>query len=449
MKDIALFMFSQANLSDVALLSQRDVDVRVAQLPDGEDPDTYAQRDPEGLARCVRGAKPALDYVLDEAIAHAEHDGVAGKAKVLAKVAPLLKSLRNQTVQELYVVRLASSLGIAADLVWRHLQSVQIPSVATVQNVPVRSPAEGRVQSPPRGADQSPAPGRPMSNRDAGPPNRDAGPPNRSAGPPNRSAGPPNRSAGSLNRSAGPPNWDAGSPNRSAGPPNLDAGPSRDAGPPNRSAGPPDRDAGHRDAGPPASRQRAGSDAVRPADTVVRNLLGLCGDHPRLLALLTEEVLQSIDNPVLSDLLRDARDLSRGGVDQAGTNTEAAALSVDKFIALAPQEVRSLVATAALSGKFIQTEDPEAELYRICRDLRAHAIQREVIDLQKALIRINKAGQEPSRQQLLARIQELTLLRSHLLSNRSLGSLASSHTGQLGPGAGGHSASTTEGDTPR
>jgi len=386
MKDIALFMFSQANLSDVALLSQRDVDVRVARLPDGEDPDTYAQRDPEGLARCVRGAKPALDYVLDEAIAHAEHDGVAGKAKVLGKVAPLLKSLRNQTVQEMHVARLASSLGITADLVWRHLQGVQIPSVAAVLNTPVRSPAP----PPPTGAPTAP-------------------------------------------RAAGPDRQEPRRPE--PGRPPLPV--------PNRAAPPP----------APPPRPRAESAAVRPADTVVRNLLGLCGDHPRLFALLSEEVLQSIDNPLLSDLLRDARDLASGGADQAGTATEGAALSVEKFIELAPQEVRSLVATAALSGKFIQTEDPEAELYRICRDLRAHAIQREVIDLQKALIRINKAGQEPSRQQLLERIQELTLLRSNLLSNRLLsrsqGSSASSHTGQLGPGAGGHSALTTEGDTPR
>lgn len=200
-----------------------------------------------------------------------------------------------------------------------------------------------------------------------------------------------------------------------------------------------------------------GGGASQRADAAVLDLLGLCGDHLRLLALLTEEVLQSIDSPALSDLLRDARDLSGAG---AGTGSDTAAgapegmpLSVEKFIELAPPEIRSLVATAALSGKFIQTEDPEAELYRICRDIRAHAIQREVIDLQKALIRINKTGQEPSRQQLLERIQELTLLRSQLLSNRSLGSplgsLPGSHTGQPGPGAGGHSSPTTEGDTPR
>ncbi len=196
---------------------------------------------------------------------------------------------------------------------------------------------------------------------------------------------------------------------------------------------------------------------MRPPDTVAHYLLALCGDHPRLIPLLTEEVLQSIDNPALSDLLRDARDLATAGSTPDGSPEapEGTLVSVDKLIELAPPEIRSLVATAALSGKFIHTENPEAELYRICRDLRAHAIQREVIDLQKVLIRINKAGQEPSRQQLLERIQELTLLRSQLLSNSLVGSLVGSpspqdsHTGQPGPGAGGHSALTTEGDTPR
>lgn len=439
LKDISLFMFSQANLSDVALLSQRDVDVRVARLPDGEDPDTYAQRDPEGLARCVRSARPAIDYVLDEEIAHAEHDSVAGKAKVLAKVAPLLKSLRNKTVQELHVDRLASSLGIGPELVWRHLQSVQIPSVATLTGVPTRSPA--------------PAPG---SLRE---------PPSAGAAPPGSQ-----RSRGEVDVDPGPaPRPQAGEPPRPQAP-----RPERFAGPgPMRAPGPPTSQAGNRFAAPPASRSAAPSapqfaersasrpaarPAVRPDDTAARNLIALCGDHPRLLPLLTEEVLQSIANPVLSDLLRDARDLSIAaepddGESQASAATASSPISVEKLIALAPPEARSLVATAALSGKFIHTENPEAELYRICRDLRAHAIQREVIDLQKALIRMTKAGLEPGRQQLLARIQELTLLRSQLLSNSLLGSPVGSppgsHPGQMGPGERGHSALATEGDTPR
>lgn len=441
LKDISLFMFSQANLSDVAMLSQRDIDVRVARLPDGEDPDTYAQRDPEGLARCVRSARPALDYVLDEEIAHAEHDSVAGKAKVLAKVAPLLKSLRNRTVQELHVDRLASSLGIGPELVWRHLQGVQIPSMAALTNAPTRSPAAG------------PGPGREPVSAGTAPPG-----PRRGGGDFAAEPGPGQR----PQRTDGPRRPQAPPPERLSGP-----GPMRPPGPPaaqasNRFAAPlTERSAARsapqfidRPAGRPAARP-----AVRPDDTAARNLVALCGDHPHLLPLLTEEVLQSIASPVLSDLLRDARDLSTSAAEpEDGESQESAAsasapISVEKLIALAPPEARSLVATAALSGKFIHTENPEAELYRICRDLRAHAIQREVIDLQKALIRMTKAGLEPGRQQLLARIQELTLLRSQLLSNSLLGSPVGSppgsQTGPMGPGERGHSALATEGDTPR
>ena len=496
MKDIALFMFSQANLSDVALLSQRDVDVRVARLPDGEDPDTFAQRDREALARCVRAAKPALDYVLDEAIAQAEHDSVAGKAKVLAKVAPLLKSLRNQTVQELHVDRLASSLGISTDLVWRHLQGVQIPSMATITNAPTRSPAAVAPRAPAHPGTGGSAPQqsgrpppdrppqldrRPPSDRQAPPLARQSSSPDRRAPSFDRQAPPSDRQAPSLDRQAPPPDRQAPPPDRQAPP--FDRQPSFGRQPPSldRQASPPDWQAPSLDRPPPTERRPSppGSlparspgftappvspgrpalrgSAVRPGDTVVRELLAMCGDHPRLIPLLTEEVLQSIDNPALSDLLRDARDLATAGSTPDGTPEapEGTLVSVDKLIGLAPPEVRSLVATAALSGKFIHTENPEAELYRICRDLRAHAIQREVIDLQKVLIRINKAGQEPSRQQLLERIQELTLLRSQLLSNSLVGSLVGSpspqdsHTGQPGPGAGGHSALTTEGDTPR
>jgi hypothetical protein len=146
----------------------------------------------------------------------------------------------------------------------------------------------------------------------------------------------------------------------------------------------------------------------------VRNLLALCGDHPRLIALLSEEVLQSIDNPALSGLLRNARDLSLGGEtsEQDSYGPAGTLVSVEQLIELAPPEVRSMMSTSALLGKFIQTENPEAELQRICRDLRAQAIQREVIDLQKQLLK----SEDPIRTKILEQIEKLTLIRSFLLS---------------------------------
>ena len=107
----------------MALFTGSGVDVRVARLPDGEDPDTYVLRKPTGFEKCLKGAQPAVDYVLDEAIKLAENDSIAERAKVLLKVAPLLLAIRSAPTQEMYIDKLANSLNIAPELVWRTVRS--------------------------------------------------------------------------------------------------------------------------------------------------------------------------------------------------------------------------------------------------------------------------------------------------------------------------------------
>jgi DNA primase len=81
--------------------------------------------------------------VLDEAIKLAEHDHVAGKAKVLMQVAPLLKAVRNPTTLAMYVDRLADSLAIDPKLVWRHIkeQASSAPGPSRYGEGPPREPA--------------------------------------------------------------------------------------------------------------------------------------------------------------------------------------------------------------------------------------------------------------------------------------------------------------------
>ena len=122
MKDISLLMLTATQLSDVAALSQRDIDVRVAKLPDGEDPDTLANRDRAALERCIAKAQPALDYVIDEVLATAESDSLSGRAKMIGRISPLLAALRNETLRELYIGRVASALAVDPKILWRQMQ---------------------------------------------------------------------------------------------------------------------------------------------------------------------------------------------------------------------------------------------------------------------------------------------------------------------------------------
>ena len=122
LKDISLMLLTTTQLHDVAALSQRDIDVRVARLPDGEDPDTLAQRDPTTLERIVAKAQPAIDYVIDEVLSTSEPDSLNARAKVIARITPLLAALRNETLRELYVGRLASALNVEAKILWRQIE---------------------------------------------------------------------------------------------------------------------------------------------------------------------------------------------------------------------------------------------------------------------------------------------------------------------------------------
>lgn len=333
LKDI--FLFSDANLRDVALLSGRDIDVRVARLPDGEDPDTLAHRNPAALSELLRTAQPAVDYVLDEAIAQAELTGISGRARVLDRILPLLAGLHNRTAQEMHVYRVASALGVQSELIWRRLASGQQPAAL------------------PSAQAQAPAPQNAVRMRGVGRPQQE-------------SAAPPAR---------------------------------------------------------PVKKNAV--------DAAEFGLVSLIADHPELLTQLHEEVLDRFENPVLSELLREAREEAKDGKLPG----------IEKLIELSPEEFRRDVAEAALSGKFLNLEHPENELTRISRHIRARAIQREVHDLTQQLIRTQRFGETEARKSLCQRIQELNQLRAEILARN--GQMEKN----LAPPQ--STAGTVAGDTPR
>ena len=337
MKDISLLMLTQAQLSDVASLSQRDIDVRVAKLPDGEDPDTLANRDAAALLRCVAKAQPAIDYVLDEVLAGSESDSLTGRAKIISRMTPLLASLRNETLRELYVGKLAMALAVDAKLLWKQIEQAKTSGPATVE--PATTPPSVRSFDPSRNASQP------------------------------RSQAPTQES--------------------------------------------------------PTRRPQGRAAAGMPFDGHLRNLLGLLADHPALWDQLGDDTLTAIPNPVLSELLRDARDLCHSGE----------IVSVETILNMCPVELRAPVAEAMLQNRFKESQHPDEELSRISISLRVQAIAREVADLQQTFQRQSRSGEQENRLQLLSRIQDLTKLRASLLQN--------SHPAQAAV------AGTAQGDTPR
>ncbi len=127
LKDV--FLFTEENLNDVALLTESQMEVKVVVLPEGQDPDTYIASNPAGFVQKLNQAKPALDYVLDQVIAQAKHEGISEKAKAVTQVLPLLKAIRNPAALEMSIMKLASNLAIDPGLVVRQLRSNSYRSI--------------------------------------------------------------------------------------------------------------------------------------------------------------------------------------------------------------------------------------------------------------------------------------------------------------------------------
>ena len=103
------------------LLAQ-GLQVRVAPLPEGEDPDSLVRRQgPTALSAAVAAAEPALAYFMARVFT-ADADGVEARAQAAYGLRPLLFALPAGLERDLYLQRLATQVGLPPAELLRHLE---------------------------------------------------------------------------------------------------------------------------------------------------------------------------------------------------------------------------------------------------------------------------------------------------------------------------------------
>jgi DNA primase len=107
----------------VPLFIEAEMDGRVARLPSGQDPDDFVRREgAEAVKRLAAGALPVVEHFIDDLARRAEAT-IPGRMSALEEAAPLLARVRNPTLRELYVGRLASTLGLSSSQVMRSVRA--------------------------------------------------------------------------------------------------------------------------------------------------------------------------------------------------------------------------------------------------------------------------------------------------------------------------------------
>ncbi|MGF1596352.1 MAG: DNA primase [Acidimicrobiales bacterium] len=98
-----------------------DLDVAVADLPDGVDPGELAQRDPDRLVAAVTGARPFLEFRVDRAIRAVDRSTAEGRARAAEHALSMVAEHPDPLVRDQYVMAVASRCQFEPDLIRRML----------------------------------------------------------------------------------------------------------------------------------------------------------------------------------------------------------------------------------------------------------------------------------------------------------------------------------------
>ena len=141
----------QATFKAMSVLQEEGVPAMVIELPSGDDPDSFLQRQGGGAFQArLAAARPAMDMFMDDRLAEAG-DGVEFKARAAEQIVERISVLSSELEQDLYLKKLAERSGIELDLLKQikircQQRAAQRPAP---RSVPVQRPAERYEAVPP------------------------------------------------------------------------------------------------------------------------------------------------------------------------------------------------------------------------------------------------------------------------------------------------------------
>ncbi|MDA3040326.1 MAG: DNA primase [Actinomycetota bacterium] len=133
-----------------------NLDVAVADLPDGVDPGDLARSDPERLRLAVAGARPFLAFRVHRALAGGDLTSAEGRARTAEAALAMVDEHPDALVRDQYVLEIAAHTRIEADLLRQQLAQGPRPQTGTRQ---------GRARDD-RGQDEPVQRGRPVGRRE-------------------------------------------------------------------------------------------------------------------------------------------------------------------------------------------------------------------------------------------------------------------------------------------
>ncbi|WP_243149759.1 DNA primase [Thermaerobacter sp. PB12/4term] len=128
----------RATMRGLAMFADAGVEVRVAQLPPGRDPDDVVRREgPDALRRILEAAVPVVEYRFRQVMGQVDTATPRGRAEAVEALAPWLARVSSPVERGEYVRRYAVALGVEEGILWQEVRRA-------ARALRSRAPATGR-----------------------------------------------------------------------------------------------------------------------------------------------------------------------------------------------------------------------------------------------------------------------------------------------------------------
>ncbi len=115
-----------AALRGLGLFLQEGMNVKIATLEKGHDPDSFLRKfGPRGFNSEVKNAKGLFTYKLDILKEKLDFDEPESKAEIVREMLSIISKVRNAVIKAEYVKRLSQELSINEDAVWQELKKTK------------------------------------------------------------------------------------------------------------------------------------------------------------------------------------------------------------------------------------------------------------------------------------------------------------------------------------
>lgn len=117
------------------LAIENDVNITIAQVPNGKDPDECIREDLELWKKTLRNSVPMLEFVLSDLFQKNDLKTIQGKKQILQEILPLIKKYPNRIEQEEYIKKVANRLQVSEASLRAEIVKVKNSNYQTSQKV--------------------------------------------------------------------------------------------------------------------------------------------------------------------------------------------------------------------------------------------------------------------------------------------------------------------------